>query len=208
MKTSEKQLFQLIDKKSKEKYKKFAKHYAKDSKLFINKISRDYEKKGKSMGHIFKQIKQIPKKDYDSAVCILRGGLPYAVLFEALGWKVHYVLCGRKNEKVGDLRFSKSVDRTLNQIKGKRVLLIENNSFTGDTPLTVLNGLKKSLKIKKPDLFLDYFVPVLPWAKEVLRFEDNKKRRGMFGKIYVAKGMRVGKVEGEKLVIEYLGKLK
>jgi uracil phosphoribosyltransferase len=207
-KKEEMELFELIDRKSKNIYARFSRYYKNDSKPFINKISRDYKKKNKSIAPILKQINKIPKNKYDSAVCILRGGIPYSVLFEAAGWKVHYVLCGRKNEKFGDLRFNKSIDRGIERIKNKKVLLIENNSFTGNTPIMALEGIKKSLHIKKSDLFLDYFVPVLPWAKEVLRFEDNPKRRSMFGKIYVAQNNKVSKNEKEILINKFLKLLK
>lgn len=122
MNQQEKQLFKLLDEKTKQKWKRFERYYVSDSKPFINKISRDYPKAFPV--HILKQIKKIDKRKYDSAVCILRGALPYSILFESSGWEIHYLICGRKNEKMVydkfKLRFNKNMDRSLKQIKGKR----------------------------------------------------------------------------------------
>jgi hypothetical protein len=205
------QLFNLLDKLTQEKFKQFKKLYENDSKKFLNKIDRDNKKSKKFPANILKQIKQIDKQKYDSAVCILRGALPYALLFEANGWKIHYVICGRKNEKIAkdknQLRFNKSFDKTLPQITGKKVLLLENNSFTGNTPYRTALELKKAFNIKKPDLFLDYFVPELSWAKHIKRFETNQKRKNAFGKFFVASKLKVSKKEKDKLVQEFLDKL-
>jgi len=205
------QLFNLLDKLTQEKFKRFKKLYENDSKKFLNKIDRDNKRSKKFPTNILKQIKQIDKQKYDSAVCILRGALPYALLFEANGWKIHYVICGRKNEKIAkdknQLRFNKSFDKTLPQITGKKVLLLENNSLTGNTPYRTSLELKKAFNIKKPDLFLDYFVPELSWAKHIKRFETNQKRKNAFGKFFVASKIKVSKKEKDKLVQEFLDRL-
>jgi len=165
-------LFKKLENITKKRFKKFKKYYIHDSKKFFNKISRDYGKSKKFPVQILKTIKKIKKENYDSGVCVLRGALPYAILFEANGWKIHYILCGRKNELMvrdkDKLRFNKNVDKTLNQIKNKKVLIIENNSFSGNTPYRTALELKESFSIKKPDLFLDYLV-------ENNLFEKNKK---------------------------------
>jgi hypothetical protein len=201
----DKKLFRLVDKRAKEIFKRFAKYYAGDSKSFINKISRDYEKSGKFPRHVLETIRKIDKVKYDSAVCVIRGGIPYAVLFEALGWKVHYVLCGRKNEQHGKIRFSKGVDRTINQIRGKKVLFIENNSPRGRTPSKAVDELRKSLKIKKPDLFLDYFIKGYPkkpiWLEK--GFWENKKYLDKYSKIFVAVECN-GKINHRAIVEEFL----
>jgi hypothetical protein len=205
------QLFNLLDKLTQKKFKRFKKLYENDSKKFLNKIDRDNKKSKNFPANILKQIKQIDKQKYDSAVCILRGALPYALLFEANGWKIHYVICGRKNEKIAkdknQLRFNKSFDKTLPQITGKKVLLLENNSLTGNTPYRTALELKKAFNIKKPDLFLDYFVPELSWAKHIKRFETNQKRKNAFGKFFVASKIKVSKKEKDKLVQEFLDRL-
>ena len=205
------QLFNLLDKLTQKKFKRFKKLYENDSKKFLNKIDRDNKKSKNFPANILKQIKQIDKQKYDSAVCILRGALPYALLFEANGWKIHYVICGRKNEKIAkdknQLRFNKSFDKTLPQITGKKVLLLENNSLTGNTPYRTALELKKAFNIKKPDLFLDYFVPELSWAKHIKRFETNQKRKNAFGKFFVASKLKVSKKEKDKLVQEFLDRL-
>ncbi|MFW6047366.1 MAG: hypothetical protein ACOCP4_06255 [Candidatus Woesearchaeota archaeon] len=198
------QLFNLVDKITHEKFKRFKKFYENDSKKFLNKIDRDYKKTKNFPAHVLKQIKQIDKQKYDSAVCILRGALPYALLFEADGWKIHYVICGRINEQIvrdkNKLRFNKSIDKTLSQITGKKILLIENNSFSGNTPYRTTLELKKTFNIKKPDLFLDYF------CKNNV-FETNQKRMNAFGKFFVASKLKVSKKEKDKLVQEFLDKL-
>lgn len=202
-------LFKLIDRSSQEKWKRFKKFYENDSKPFINKISRDYEKTGKFPIHVLKTIKSIDREKYDSAVCILRGGLPYSVLFEANGWKIHFVLCGRKNEQHGKLRFSQSVDKTLKNIKGKKILLIDNNSPSGNTPTLVLKKLSKSLSIKKPDLFLDYFIcddKTPPWLKKA--FWKNKDKLRNYGQLFVARKIKLKETERGCLVNEFINKLR
>jgi len=205
MKKEDKQLFGILDKKTKERFKKFHKYYINDSKKFVNKISRDYEKSGKFPVQILKIIKRIKKKDYDSAVCILRGALPYAILFESYGWKVHYILCGRRNERIvknkSELRFNKSVDKTISQIKGKKILIIENNIFSGNSPYKTILELKKSFKIKKPDLFVDYFV-----KNNV--FQKDKKKMNSIGKIFIASKTNVSNEEAGKLIKEFIERLK
>jgi hypothetical protein len=211
MNKNDEKLFKLVNKKSNVRWKRFAKYYANDSKPFINKLSRDYESTGKFPYHVLKMIKKIPIKEYDSAVCVLRGALPYSVLFELMGWKVHYVVCGRRNEENQNRRFNRSVDKTLDQIKGKKVLLIENNSPSGNTPLMVALKLKKSLNIKKPDLFLDYFFPDKKKPKwmtklKITPFWENKKKLSNFGKVYESTSLKIKPGEGKKLVQEFLDK--
>ncbi len=203
MNKEERQLFKLLDGKTKQKWKEFKKYYLNDSKPFINKIARDYPKAFPV--HILKQIKKIDKRKYDSAACILRGALPYAILFESYGWKIHYLICGRKNEEVVydkyKLRFNKNVDKTLKQIKGKKILIIENNSFSGNTPYRTVLELKKTFNIKKPDLFLDYLV-----KNNV--FQKNKERINSFGKVFVASDLKVTKKERNSLLKEFILRLK
>ena len=204
----DKLLFKLLEEKTNERWKRFSKFYENDSKPFINKISRDYKKTGKFPIHVLNVINLIDKDKYDSGVCILRGGLPYSVLFEANGWKIHYVLCGRKNEQHGKLRINQNVDRTLKNIRGKKVLFIENNSPTGNTPTKVLDKLRKTLFIKKPDLFLDYFfydIPTPSWLKKP--FWKNKERLKKYNKIFVSKKIKVRESQREKLVNEFIDKL-
>ena len=96
------------------------------------------------------------------------------------------------------------MDTTLPHIRGKKVLLIENNSLKGISPGRVAVELKKSFGIKRPDLFLDYFVPKLPWAKDILRFENNPNKLKKFGKIFVAKDAKVKEAKRRRLVEEFL----
>lgn len=207
----DKELFELLDKKTQSIYKNYENYYQKDIKPFFNKISRDYEKTGRFPVHVLKMIKKIQKKDYDSAVCILRGGIPYALLFEATGWKIHCVRCGRKgmysSPNRADLIFNENVDNSLNEIKGKKVLLIDNNSPSGNTPLRTLEELRRLYQIKKPDLFLDYYFP--PWEHSnpgwlKKPFWLNKPRMEKFGKIFVAFDLKVSDKEHKELVKEFL----
>jgi hypothetical protein len=206
------QLFNLVNKKSQKLWKRFEKYYAGDTKLFINKINRDYKEIGKFPLHVLRTIKKIPKEKYHSAVCILRGGLPYSVLFQALGWKIHYVLCGRKNEQHDVLRFNKNVDKSLEKIRGKKILLIENNSPRGKTPGMVADNLAKNFRIKKPDLFLDYYsMPKreATWMREkrIVPFWKNKKILSKFGKVYEAVSER-GSKEDIKIIREFVTALR
>ncbi|MEA3329540.1 MAG: hypothetical protein U9Q06_02235 [Nanoarchaeota archaeon] len=209
----DKELFKILDKKTKLKWKRFSKYFENDSKKFINKISRDYEMNGKFPVHVLKQIKEIPKSKYYSAVCVLRGALPYSILFEAEGWKIHYVICGRKNEDVlKKKRFNKSVDKSLKQVTNKKILILENNSPSGDTPTLVRDNLIENFNIKKPDLFLDYFImgkENLPkWLSKKGAFWKTKKKLKKFGKVYESVNQKVSKKEHENLVNGFLEKVK
>ena len=81
------------------------------------------------------------------------------------------------------------------------ILFIENNSYSGNTSYRTLLELKKSFKIKKSDLFLDYFC-----KKNI--FEKNKKRINSFGKIFVASKIKTSEKEKTKLVEEFIRKIK
>ncbi len=214
-------LFKVLDKKTQKIYSKFKKYYIGDPKVFVNKISRDYEPSGKFPAHVLKTVASIDLSEYDFGVCILRGGIPYSELFKVRGLPVVYILCGRRKKyspkKRSDLRFNKDVDKKLKNIKGKKVLLIENNSPTGNTPLRVYEELKKAYKIKKPDLFLDYFLPDYDFIDKTKRgkipkwldkpFWKNEKRLNKFGKIYRASRFKVNEKEEKILKKDFLLKL-
>ncbi|MEI6731971.1 MAG: hypothetical protein WCK90_04815 [archaeon] len=211
----DKLLFKEVNRLYKKRFKRFAKYYLNDSKKSVNKLSRDYEKSGKFPVHIIKAISSIKKEEYNSAVCILRGALPYSVLFEAYGWKVHYVLCGRRNgwpkPDMMSKRFNMNVDRSIKNIRGKKVLLIENNVFNAASSRRVYLELKNSLNIKKPSLFIDYYVPrtshMLKFPKSAF-LEYNPNLRKSFGKIYVASRFNVSKAERENLIKDTLDRIR
>jgi len=214
----DKELFKELDKRTQKIYSKFKKYYIGDPKVFVNKISRDYEPSEKFPAHVLKTVASIDLSKYDFGVCILRGGIPYSELFKMKGLPIVYVLCGRTEKhspkKRSELKFNKDVDKNLKKIEGKKVLLIENNSPTGNTPLRVYEELKKAYKIKKPDLFLDYFLPdydsiggtkkrKLPfWLDKP--FWKNEKRLNKFGKIYRASKFKVIEKEAKMLKKDFL----
>jgi len=207
---ADKKLFKILNEETQKRYKSLAKYYKGDVKPFINKISRDYEPSGKFPAHVLKQIRKIPREDYYAVVCILRGALPYSILFEAAGWKIYYVRCGRRGEHSPanrkDLIFDNRVDKSIKEIKGKKVLLIDNNSPTGNTPLRTYEELKKLYNIKKAGLFLDYFIPEKNKPRDWLKkpFWKNKTRMKKFGKIFVASDLKVSKKESPALTKEFL----
>lgn len=205
-------LFNLLNQLTKKRFEKYSKYFVNDSKQFINKIDRDYKKSGKFPAHILKQIKKIPKEKYDSAICVLRGALPYSLLFEAEGWKIHYVICGRKNENFfKKKRFNLSIDSSIKEISNKKVLIIENNSPTGTTPTIVRDKLIESFNIKKPDLFIDYFIlgkeNPPEWIKGKAFWEDNKKL-SKFGRVYESINQKVSKKERDYLIKEFIENIK
>jgi uracil phosphoribosyltransferase len=205
--TLDKQLFSILDKLSKKRFKKFEKYYKKDSKPFINKISRDYEKTGKFPSHILKTIIHLNSKSYDSAVCVLRGALPYSILFEAYGWKIHYVISGRKNESfTKSKRTNISVDKKIQEIKDKKVIFLENNIATGDSVVIALEKLKKRHNLAKPDLFLDYFCDNKKY--KFFSMKENKNYIKKFGEIFEAKNTRVSRSEHQKLIKDCLDRVR
>jgi len=74
--------------------------------------------------------------------------------------------------------------------------------------LRVNEELTKLFKIKKLDLFLDYFNrgrKEAPWLK--IPFWRNKKRLQKFGKIYEAEKTKVSERERKELIKEFVQKL-
>jgi len=207
-------LFNLLNSKTNKVFsRKFKKYFINDSKKFASKINRDYFASGNFPVHVLKQIKLIDKSKYDFAVCVLRGALPYALLFEFYGWKIHYIICGRRNEDVSKKkRVNISIDRALKQIKSKKVLILENNSPSGETPILVYNKLKEEFNIKKPDLFLDYFYfnkkEIPKWLKKKGAFWKAPKKLKRFGKVYEASSIKVINKERDKLIGEFIELIK
>lgn len=209
MKKLDKKAFDFVDERTGEVWDRFRKYFVNDTKVFENKLNRDYERTGKFPVHVLKMVGSIPRENYDCAVCVLRGAIPYGVIFEAYGWKVRYLICGRKNEipVAGgkDLRFNRSVDKGLRKIKGKKILIIENNSPSGRTPIRVAEELKRIYGARKPDLFLDYFSlnrKIMPWLKDP--FWKSEKKLGKFDRVFEASGLRVGTRERGELLREFL----
>ena len=145
--------------------------------IFKDKLIRDYteEKIGSAKeafaplnnltgtypAHILKAISLLNKSDYYCVLTILFGGLPYGIIFEIYGWDIKYVVCKHrdKNYKNKDPKlFYYEVDN-LQSLKGKRILLVDNNIYSGNTVLLVLDKLINRYSVKTVDLFVDYIVP-------------------------------------------------
>ncbi len=200
----DKEIFSLFNPLVQKKFKRFKKYYVQDSKRFINKVDRDYSKTGFPV-HVINTFEKIKENNYDYLVCILRGGLPYSTIFEVMGAPdAKYVICGRINENITldkyKLRYDESADSTLSRIKDKNILLVENNSFSGNTSLRVLEELEK-YRFSSADLFLDYIIPgsILDLNRLLLK---------PFGKVYIAREAEPANKGHEKIKRRFLSKLK
>lgn len=132
-------LLLLLTKATCARYRRcFAAAYAHDTKPFLDRLFRDHMLSG--LPNTLLQITQeiVDKGDYEYLLGILRGGLPYCMLFELLGWprdRIRYVGIGRKNVAFSLdpalLRWSYTDD--LRCLKRRRVLLVDNIIVTGGT---------------------------------------------------------------------------
>jgi hypothetical protein len=191
-----------MDELDKELFDLFNKFYLKKNIFGVpkdpeNKLSRDYKHTG-FPAHVLKTIRAIGRS-YDCIICVLRGGLPYTMIFELYGYKnVRYVWCSGSGAS-GSLGY-KEVGPSLKCIKNKRILIVDNNAFTGNTPLRVFNELKQRYDFKSADLFLDYIVPASP-----LMLNGSPLRQ--FSKVIIARKtpVLIGK---DSLKKDFLARLK
>ena len=191
---SDQTIFEKLAEQSQRTYQLISPYFKDDTKPFVNKITRDYQERGDGQFPVYLlgAIKSIPRTEYDSAVVLCRGGLPYGKLFEAAGWKVHYVRAGRKYKtddwqhetewNPQNLVYDDHLDPSMKEIQGKRVLVVDNNVLSGITPLRAAQELRSRYDVS-PDLFIDYFVEgTTPQTKSTLG--------NTFGTIYTAREMR------------------
>ena len=143
---------------------KFADFYKNDKKGYIDKFFRDYNLHGfpDSVLNTILKFKGSRGWNFDYVVCVLRGGIPYTTLFEALGLsqdRIIYLGCSRDYDKgtnEGGLKVKMTYeDPKLHYIKGRKVLIVENNVFEGKT-LKMIVPMIKRFKPKKLRVFLDY----------------------------------------------------
>ncbi|MBT4110456.1 hypothetical protein HOE37_01220 [Candidatus Woesearchaeota archaeon] len=187
--------------------KKFHKYFKNDLKSFVDQFHRDHRLKGFPSYILSSTQSIISKKDYNYIICILRGGLTQTLLFELLDFsknKIKYVKCGRihgKHAKTeNDLSFKEI--SSLRQIAGKKILIIDNNLFNGNTVKRVCSELNEKYKPAKISLCLDYICPGAPFEK--------KKLAKLFSKVYEAKTERVtlNKSELRKIKLSLIQRLK
>lgn len=143
--------------------RRFAEHpaVAGSGRPFVDKLFRDYRLSG-FPGHVLAAASRISETEkFDLQICILRGGLPYALLFELLTGRTgatRHVACVRR----GGSRFSPDlvvspVDFSPLEIRGARVLLVDNNVLSGAT----LHAVVGTLAVAEPAsvcVFVDYVV--------------------------------------------------
>lgn len=128
---------------------------------FIDKFYRDYSITGVPDG-LVAQLHAIAEADaYDMYLCVLKGGLTFALLLELLGLsrsKIHHVVCGRASGSHTNVEtIFQPIDFTLDGLAKKSILIIENNVATGMT----LKALAAGLPVAQPSrmgLFVDYLL--------------------------------------------------
>ena len=90
------------------------------------------------------------KNDYDIAISIAKKGLWQSHLFRLAGWEVSDILSMRLNLTK---RLTLPLDPLFPKLRGKRVLILENDVFTGNSIRSVSDALT-SLGASKVDVFL------------------------------------------------------
>lgn len=161
--TTDSKLLRLTTQKAEKRYRKhFAHLYQKDRKGYIDKFFRDYNQTGipHKIISTMAGFKGTFGWKMDYIICILRGGLPYAVLFEAMGFpkdRVIHISCSRNYTGTGNGRdvILNYTDPNIQHIKGKKILIVENNTFEGKTLIRTMPLIKK-YKPKSIQIFLDY----------------------------------------------------
>jgi hypothetical protein len=127
-------------------YRRFERFYAgRRGRPFLNKFYRDYRPAGVP-NTLLLQLDRLAREDpFDHYVCLLTGGLTYAVLLQLLGVpgaKILHVVCGRSSGSQFDrqIRFE-PVDFQLDDLAGRRVAIVEHNVATGTTLRTAIESI-------------------------------------------------------------------
>ena len=145
---------------------------------FIDKFYRDYSLTGVPDGLLLELAGLAEGDAHDIVICVLKGGLAYTLILELLGLpaeRVRHVICGRASgSHVAPSYVVRPLDFAPEDLRGRSVLVVENNAATGAT----LRHLAELLRDGRPErvtLFLDYFVPGLgdlsPATVEALGFD-------------------------------------
>ena len=142
--------------------RRFAHHYAAAGyrRPWVDKLYRDYSLSGIPDGLLVTLAGIAAGDAHDAVVCVLKGGLPYAILIELLGAAVpvHHVMCGRAD---GSHTTSEYVVRPIDfdwaELSGRRVVVVDNNAATGATLAHLAQRLGEVPGLRS-DLFLDYLV--------------------------------------------------
>lgn len=133
---------------------------------FVDKFHRDYSLDGIPDGLLLAldgivRERMASEARIDVVVCVLKGGLPFTVLLELLGWprdRVVHLMVGRASgSHYEDERLFRPVDFALDDLAGRSVLVVENNLATGRT-LTEVVGALATVRPTRLGIFLDYVI--------------------------------------------------
>jgi len=145
---------------------KFYRDYALDGipdglLLALDRIARDRLTRDGSTGDDSTGDDSTGARRVDVVVCVLKGGLPFTVLLELLGWprdRIAHLMVGRASgSHYGDARVFRPLDFALEDLAGRSVLVVENNLATGRT-LTEVVGAIASAGPAQLGIFLDYVI--------------------------------------------------
>jgi len=129
---------------------------------FLDKFYRDYCRSGIPQS-VLSRLRAIARQDrYDRYIGILRGGLPYLVLLEAMGLpsgKIRHLACGRESGSHLNREFRfEPLDFATGGLKDRRILLIDNNLMSGKTLQVALRRLEKT-RPASLSVLVDYVQP-------------------------------------------------
>lgn len=132
---------------------------------FVDKLYRDYALTGVPDGLLLELDRLANADDHDVVLCVLKGALPYVLLMELCGLpseRVRWVMAGRSTgSHIAPEYVVAPVGFELDELAGRRVLVVENNAATGAT----LERLAEALAAAPParaTLVLDYVLQPLP----------------------------------------------
>ena len=143
--------------------RRFAHHYRELGyrRPFIDKFYRDYSLTGVPDGLLLELAELAERDAHDTVICVLKGGLAYTLVMELLGLpanRLRHVICGRASgSHVAPSYVIRPLDFAPEELRGRSVLVVENNAATGAT-LDRLADLLRGARPERATLFLDYIV--------------------------------------------------
>lgn len=163
MPVSHRLLLYRLHELTRERFRRFRRFYLGDAERpFLDKFYRDYCQTGVPRS-LVTRLSQIARNDaFDLYIGVLRGGLPYLLLLEALGIpasKIRHVVCGRTTgSHLGEGMRFEAAGFSPGELKGRRILLIDNNLMTGKTLELALRELE-AYGPASVSILLDYVHP-------------------------------------------------
>ncbi len=138
---------------------------------------RDYTLEVGNMERVWMAARQL-LEHYDVAVAVARKGLWLGHIFRLAGWETEELLTLRGNTE--QFRVLLPLGNVTDQIRGKRVLILENDMLTGKS-IEAVAGYLHGNGVKSADLFLLADHLCLP-SEEFEKVKDHVPQERLMGK--------------------------